>query len=154
MEYVTSFSYAGIAEVIRRIGRDPRGDAQQLFRRMVFNIMVGNVDDHLRNHALLMAGGGRYRLSPAFDILPHLDAPMSPQSIGVGALGRASTIVNALSQCGRFMLDDDEARDIVNAVKAVVTAWRQVFAESGVSARDIHTLQNCFDVAEQPDGLG
>jgi serine/threonine-protein kinase HipA len=153
-EYVTTFSYAGIAEVIRRIGRDPRADAQQLFRRMVFNIMVGNVDDHLRNHALLMAGGGRYRLSPAFDIVPHLDAPMSPQSIGVGALGRASTIVNALSQCGRFMLNDDEARNIVNAVKAVVAAWRQVFAESGVSARDIHTLQNCFAVAEEPDRLG
>lgn len=148
-EYKTSFSYAGIAEALRPFGQSARADAHELFRRMVFNIMVGNVDDHLRNHALLMTGPGRYRLSPAFDILPHIEAPAWPQSIGVGAFGAASTTGNALSQCGRFLLADDEARHIVAEVREAVLKWRHVLADSGVSQQGIYTLANCFRVAEQ-----
>ncbi len=150
-EYVTSFSYAGIAEVLRPHGLDPRTDAHELFRRMVLNIMVGNVDDHLRNHAFLMTAPDRYRLSPAFDIVPHIEAPGRPQSIGVGAFGPASTIRNALSQCGRFLLTEREARDIVGAVKEVASTWRQVYRDAGVSAQDIHLLAGCFAVAEEAD---
>lgn len=152
-EYKTSFSYAGIAEVLRPFGQSARADAHELFRRMVFNIMVGNVDDHMRNHALLMCSPGRYRLSPAFDLLPHIDAPAWPQSIGVGAFGAASTVRNALSQCGRFLLSDDEARQIVAGVREAVCTWRAVYADAGVSPRDIHALANCFRVAEEADQL-
>jgi serine/threonine-protein kinase HipA len=148
-EYKAAYSYAGIAEALRQVGQDPRRDARELFRRMVFNIMVGNVDDHLRNHALLMAAPGRYRLSPAFDILPHIEAPSWPQSIGVGAFGAASTVANAMSQCGRFLLAEDEAWDIVVQVRDAVSGWRRVFAESGVSQQDSYTLTHCFRVAEE-----
>jgi serine/threonine-protein kinase HipA len=149
-EYKTSFSYAGIAEVLRPFGHSPRRDAHELYRRMVLNIMVGNVDDHLRNHAFLMASPGRYRLSPAFDIVPHIEAPSRPQTIGVGAFGPASTIRNALSQCGRFLLSEDEAWTIITEVKEAVSRWRSVFADSGVSEQDIYTLTNCFRVAGEP----
>jgi serine/threonine-protein kinase HipA len=144
--YKTSFSYAGIAEALRPIGEQAGRDAHQLFRRMVFNILVGNVDDHLRNHALLLAPSGRYRLSPAFDIVPHPEAGISPQSIGVGALGRASTIGNALSQCGRFLLTNGDARQMVDHVSAVVARWRTVLRESGVGATDVHALARCFQL--------
>jgi len=150
-EYKTSFSYAGIAEVLRPFGDNPRRDAHELYRRMVLNIMVGNVDDHLRNHAFLMTKPGHYRLSPVFDILPHTEAPSWPQSIGVGAFGAASTIANALSQCGRFLLTKDEARNMIDHVRQVVAGWRTVFAEAGVSLQDIYALTNCFHVAEAPD---
>lgn len=150
-EYKTSFSYAGIAEVLRPFGENARRDAHELYRRMVLNIMVGNVDDHMRNHAFLMTKPGHYRLSPAFDILPHIEAPTSPQSIGVGAFGAASTIRNALSQCGRFLLTEDEAWDIISDVKQTVAKWRTVFTEAGVSKQDIYALTNCFRVAEEPD---
>lgn len=148
-EYITNFSYAGIAEMLRPYGADPRADAQELFRRMVLNIMVGNVDDHLRNHALLMTAPGKYRLSPAFDIVPHIEAPGRPQSIGVGVFGPASTVANALSQCGRFLLTEQEAREIVGAVKEAASNWRQVYSEAGISAHDTHALAACFSVAEQ-----
>lgn len=144
--YKTGFSYAGIAEALRPIGEDAQADAHQLFRRMVFNILVGNVDDHLRNHALLLAPSGRYRLSPAFDIVPHPEASVSPQSIGVGALGRASTMDNALSQCGRFLLTAGDARGMIDQVGAVVSRWRAVLGESGVGAGDIHALAPCFQL--------
>ena len=149
-EYKTSFSYAGIAEVLRPFGENPLQDAHQLYRRMILNIMVGNIDDHLRNHAFLMVSPGRYRLSPAFDIVPHLEAPSRPQTIGVGSFGPASTIRNAMSQCGRFLLSEDEAWAIITEVKDAVSDWRRVFADSGVSEQDIYTLTNCFRVAEEP----
>lgn len=116
---------------------------------MVLNIMVGNVDDHLRNHALLMKEPGAYRLSPVFDICPHLDAPFHPQSIGVGAFGAASTVDNALSQCGRFFLSREEAARIVAQVKDVASTWRDVFADSGISEADRYRLGACFALADQ-----
>jgi serine/threonine-protein kinase HipA len=84
----TRYSYAGIAEAMRPLNINGVEDSHQLFRRMVFNILVGNVDDHLRNHALLMAAPGRFVLSPAFDIVPHPAAAAAPQSIGVGRSAR------------------------------------------------------------------
>lgn len=150
-QYRTSYSYAGIAEALRPLDAQVQADSHELFRRMVLNILVGNVDDHLRNHALLRQADGRYRLSPAFDIVPHLDAAVLPQSIGVGADGAASTLENALSQCGRFLLRDVEARAIIEQVRSAVSPWRKVFRESGVTATDIQTLSSCFAVADRAE---
>lgn len=106
---------------------------------------------HVRNHAFLMTSPGHYRLFPAFDILPHIEAPAWPQSIGVGTFGAASTVRNALSQCGRFLLTGDEARNIISEVKEVVSGWRTTFTEAGVSKQDMYALENCFRVAEEAD---
>jgi len=148
---VTNFSYAGIAEVLRPYGLDARADSHELYRRVVLNIMVGNVDDHLRNHAFLMLQPGQYRLSPAFDIVPHIEAPGRPQSIGVGEFGPASTIANALSQCGRFLLTKDEARAIISEVKAIASTWRDEFRDAGIAPGDIHALAGSFNVADEAD---
>lgn len=147
-EYKTRYSYPGIAEAMRPINDRAQEDSHELFRRMVLNILVGNVDDHMRNHALLMRAPGRFVLSPAFDIVPQLDAATIPQSIGVGVDGPASTIGNALSQCGRFLLKENEARQIVEEVRDAVSQWRRVFREAGISQTDIYTLTNCFSVAD------
>jgi serine/threonine-protein kinase HipA len=143
-EYKTRFSYAGIAETMRPILTRGQHDSHQLFRRMVFNIFVGNVDDHLRNHAFIMDAPGRYDLAPAFDILPHPSAATHPQSIGVGAAGAASTSANALSQCGRFLLKRDEANEIIEAVRDVVAGWRLAYSHAGVGARDLAILDTCI----------
>lgn len=148
-EYKTRYSYAGIAEAMRGINRTTQEDSHALFRRMVFNIMVGNVDDHMRNHALLMPEPGRFVLSPAFDMVPHLDAASMPQSIGVGAYGAASTISNALSQCGRFLLTPLEAQRIVEQVGEAASQWRSMFREAEIRQTDIHTLTSCFAVADE-----
>jgi serine/threonine-protein kinase HipA len=149
--YQTTYSYAGIAEALRPINDHAQADSHALFRRMVLNILVGNVDDHMRNHALLMQPDGRYRLSPAFDIVPHLDASYLPQSIGVGAGGAASTMANALSQCRRFLLKEHEAQHIIDQVRGEVAQWRHVFADSGVSKTDIQTLSSCFANADSAE---
>lgn len=144
-ELVTSFSYAGIAEAMRPFNIRGQLDSHQLYRRMIFNIFIGNVDDHLRNHALLMESPSRYVLSPAFDVVPHSAAATAPQSIGVGAQGAASTTANALSQCGRFLLKRGEAAAIIEEVRAVTACWQQEFSDSGVTKRDIHLLSSCID---------
>jgi serine/threonine-protein kinase HipA len=71
----------------------------------------------------------------------------------VGAYGPASTIENALSQCGRFFLTREEAAIIVAEVKAVAANWRQMFAEAGVSETDRFRLAGCFRVAEEADAV-
>jgi serine/threonine-protein kinase HipA len=136
-ELRTTYSYAGILESAYSNSVQPENDGKELFRRMVFNILVGNVDDHLRNHGYLMTSPGGYTLSPAFDLVPHPDAASLPQSIGVGAMGAASTMDNALSQCGRFYLSLEEAKKIIEQVREAVSHWRTVFLEAGISHRDI-----------------
>ncbi len=64
-------SYADLAAWIRRHGAAPREDTRELFLRMVFNIVVGNTDDHLRNHAVMDFGEG-FRLAPAYNLVPQL----------------------------------------------------------------------------------
>jgi len=91
---------------------------------------------------------GQYRLSPAFDIVPHIEAANRPQSIRVGEFGPASTIVNALSQCGRFLLTQPEAREIIREVKDVTSTWRDEFQYAGIATRDINVLASCFSVAD------
>lgn len=146
-EFVSSFSYAGLAEAMRPFNINGQLDSHQLYRRMIFNILIGNVDDHLRNHALLMESPGRYVLSPAFDVVPHPAAATSPQSIGVGAQGAASTTANALTQCGRFLLKREEAIDIIEEVREVTSHWQDEFMKSGVTKRDIHILGTCIDLS-------
>lgn len=152
-EFKTRYSYAGIAESTRGISDRSVADSKELFRRMVFNILVGNVDDHLRNHGYLMNRQGNYVLSPAFDLVPHLEAMNAPQSIGVGAYGPASTMENASSQCGRFFLRPNEARDIIGEVREVVSNWRQEFRDAGMTNTDIYTLTGCFDAADQAERM-
>jgi serine/threonine-protein kinase HipA len=151
-EYITKFSYAGIAELTRTLGDRPIPDSREVFRRMVFNILVGNVDDHLRNHGFVMNGLGNYVLTPAFDLVPHMDAMSTPQSIGVGAYGPASTMKNALSQCGRFYLKTTDAQRIIDEVREAVSHWRRIFREEGaMTEAHLHILEGCFNASEEAE---
>lgn len=152
-QYTAKYSYGGLAEALESDDVCRLSAGPELFRRMVFNIMVGNIDDHLRNHAVLMKEPGVLELSPAFDLCPQIEAPFRSQSIGVGALGRASTVSNALTQCTRFQLSRYEAITIVGQVKDVLCAWRQTFREAGASAGDLRHLTPCFAVADEPDAI-
>ena len=120
---------------------------------MILNILVGNINDHLRNHGLIMVAPGQFRLSPVFDFLPHLDAANIPQSIGVSALGRANTLENALTQCGRFFLEQREAIEIIRDVKEVTADWRDVFRDAGASQHDLLVLAGCFAAADSREEI-
>lgn len=143
--------YPELARLLRRVGLTQDGvnqrDARELFRRMVFNILVDNTDDHEKNHALLVvnpAANGRLKLAPAFDVLPT-NSGQGYQEFICGAHGRDSTLDNTMSQCEAFGLLPAEAAAEVSAVIAVVDGWREHFAQASVSARDIEQLAERLD---------
>lgn len=104
--------YAGyplLADYLRRHAGDPVAECRTLFERMVFNILIGNTDDHARNHALFW-NGREVSLTPAYDlcIWPRVGGGAS-QAMDVGRHGKRASIENALSQCERFGLAHDDA---------------------------------------------
>ncbi|MCW8840369.1 MAG: type II toxin-antitoxin system HipA family toxin [Gammaproteobacteria bacterium] len=138
--YASGKSYPLFAEEIRRIGARHQRDCEELFRRMVFNIMVGNVDDHSLNHGMLWFDGG-WQLSPAFDVVAG-EGSGRGQAMAVGVEGSAPTVANALSQASRFGLSPGDAEEIVHSVQDGVAGWKSVFDEEGVSPED--QAERCF----------
>ncbi len=105
-------SYIDLAAFIRRYAKAPAQDNEELYRRMVFNILIGNTDDHVRNHAFFW-DGNHYTLAPAYDICPMRRTDHDAnQAMIVGKLGRASTLKNALSEANQFGLDETKANAI------------------------------------------
>jgi len=116
----------------------------ELFRRMLFNILIDNTDDHEKNHVLLVNDAEQYELSPAFDVLPSGQA-LGYQQMRVGADGPDATLENALSMCAMFALKPAAAREQVRQVARVVAGWREHFQGAGVSAGDIELLADQID---------
>lgn len=143
--------YPELARILRRVGvtKDDTNqrDAHELFRRMVFNILVDNTDDHEKNHSLLVVSpfeNGRLKLAPAYDVLPT-NSGQGYQEFICGAHGRDSTLENAMSQCEAFGLLPTEAATEVVRVIDVVNTWKEHFAQAGVTQRDIEDLGERID---------
>jgi serine/threonine-protein kinase HipA len=148
-----AFGYPQLAQLLRRRGASELQAAQraELFRRMVFNILIDNTDDHEKNHALLMNDAQQYELSPAYDVLPSGQA-LGYQQMIVGNDAADATIANALSMCSQFGLTKDRAVQEARAVARVVDTWQKHFAACGVSQRDIAAYAEQIDrpfLAEQ-----
>lgn len=139
-------AYSEIVAAIARFAPADKARAmkQQLFRRMVFNILVSNTDDHLRNFGFL-ASGRYFELSPAYDIMPTPAVGFDRyQHLAVGRRGRLSTLDNALTECGVFALTVPEATAIINGQLKIVEQWRERFEAYGVSATDIDRVASAF----------
>jgi len=143
--------YPELARILRRVGitQDDMNqrDARELFRRMVFNILVDNTDDHEKNHSLLVVNpfaNGRLKLAPAYDVLPT-NSGQGYQELICGAQGRDSTLENAMSQCDAFGLLPTEAAAEVATVIDAVNTWQEHFAQAGVTALDIASLAERID---------
>jgi serine/threonine-protein kinase HipA len=132
-------SYLRMASVIQRISLDAQADLRDLYRRMVFNIAIGNTDDHLRNHGFIHLGADKYRLAPAFDLLPH-PGQTAEQALVVGVHGRAATFENALSMCDRFGLAREEAGSIISEVLSATAEAQSYFLRAGMSVQQSSML--------------
>lgn len=143
--------YPNLAQLLRRAGVTEEDenvrDMRELFRRMVFNILIDNTDDHEKNHALLVVEPmrqGRYRLAPAYDILPT-NSGAGYQEFIVGADQRDSTLANAMSQCELFGQTPAQAAAEVVGVIRVIDGWREHFVACGVSSADLASLAERID---------
>lgn len=138
--------YPQLAQLLRRLAPAARiaSQQEQLFRRMLFNILIDNTDDHEKNHALLRGSGGHYRLAPAFDVLPSAQG-LGVQAMQVGTAGGDSTIENALSQAAAFGLRQAQAKAIAREVARTVDGWKDHFRAVGVTPVDIERLAQYID---------
>ncbi|MGH8295702.1 MAG: type II toxin-antitoxin system HipA family toxin [Steroidobacteraceae bacterium] len=142
------FGYPELAQLLRRKGVVKGNryalDMRELFRRMLFNILIDNTDDHEKNHALVRTEREQYELSPAFDVLPSGQA-LGFQQMRVGEQAGDSTVTNALSMTALFGLKKDEAANEARAVAAVVSGWKEHFAACGVTQADIEYYARQID---------
>ncbi|HEV7137148.1 MAG TPA: HipA domain-containing protein [Steroidobacteraceae bacterium] len=134
------FGYPELAQLLRRRGVSGGeryvADMRELFRRMVFNILMDNTDDHEKNHAIIVTRGQQYELAPAYDVLPSGQA-LGFQQMRVGEQAADSTLDNALSMSGLFALGKKEAARETGAVAAIVSGWKEHFTACGVTAGDV-----------------
>lgn len=140
------WSYVLLSEELRRVVKDPAKDAPELFRRMTFNALISNLDDHPRNHALI-AKDRNWQLSPAYDLTP---SPVIAQdrrdlAMTVGDQGRFANVQNLLSQHTRFLLDEGQAKAIVKEMTDQVrTSWYDVARSHGVTEKDAESIRGAF----------
>lgn len=134
-------SYMRIASDINRISSDPKSDREDLFRRMVLNVLIRNTDDHLQNHGWLADNSNptRYRLSPCFDILPH-PASTDLMALNVGEDLRKATLKNVLSCCQQFGLSRDNALRIIGEGCDLMSQCKGVFEETGMKPLDVKIM--------------
>ncbi len=132
-------SYGGIADLVRGIvvARDIKETLRELFRRMVFNVLIGNTDDHGKNHGFLMDERGHWQLAPAFDLLPTIGADTRYQALGIGPQGRERSLANALAGAGRMGLSAAVAQGLLDEMQQKLrTHWQRRMRTEGVSAAD------------------
>lgn len=140
-----SRSYMEIVDAIRQNGASPKKDMHQLWRRMVFNILIANTDDHLRNHAFLCKGAGGWELSPAYDMNPvPMDIKPRILSTAITMDDGTGSVDLAMEVAEYFELKPDDAKKIVGEVREAVLAWQKVAATLGISGASMSRMASAF----------
>jgi serine/threonine-protein kinase HipA len=139
-------SYMEIADAIRQYGASAEEDCAQLWRRVVFNILISNTDDHLRNHGFLYDPAGGWRLAPAYDLNP-VPADIKPRVLttAIDEEDGTASLDLALATAAHYKLKPQAARDIIREVGAAVAGWRDDAASLGLSKRDIERMASAFE---------
>jgi serine/threonine-protein kinase HipA len=137
-------SYLEIVDVLRQIGGSPEQDIQQLWRRVVFNVLVSNTDDHPRNHGLLLGPNG-WRLSPAFDMNPSpMDISDRIHIMAINEEDRSGSLDLVLSVADYFGLSLKEATRIAGDVGSAVSKWRDLASKMKISDAEIERIESAF----------
>lgn len=139
-------SYMEFVDALRQYGAAPKADMHLLWRRIVFNILISNTDDHLRNHGFLYAGPDGWRLAPAYDLNPvPVDIKPRVLATAIDADDGTASLDLALAVLGYFGLEDDEAREIARQVAQAVSSWRQEAARAGFTAGQVERMASAFE---------
>jgi serine/threonine-protein kinase HipA len=134
-------SYPEIVDVLARHGAQAKKDAHALYRRVAFNVLVSNVDDHLRNHAAFW-DGSHLQLTPAYDLMPHLrTSHEARQAMDIGRADsperngdRASTRTACINAAGQYNLTSRQAGEIFDRQADLIAQhWLDVADEAGLT---------------------
>ena len=137
----TGHGYLDIVDFIIQNCTDVERSLQELYRRVAFNICIGNSDDHFRNHGFLLTAKG-WTLSPAYDMNPTLN---EYQSLLISATSNKADLGILLDACGDYMLNRKIAENIVLEVVEAVKGWRELAVRLGISKREMEMFSGILD---------
>ena len=137
----TGHGYLDIVDFIIQNCTNVEGNLQELYRRVAFNICIGNSDDHFRNHGFLLAAKG-WTLSPAYDMNPTLN---EYQSLLVSSTSNKAELGILLDACEDYMLNRKTAEKIISEVIDVVKGWRELATRLGISKREVDMFAGVLD---------
>ena len=137
----TTASYLDIAEVIQQYGANVKEDLAQLWKRIVFNILISNTDDHLRNHGFILSDKG-WLLSPAYDINPSIDK--NGLSLNIDMDNNDLDIELAKSVGEYFRLNNTAMNIRIEEVKLAVKQWKILANEIGISKFEQEIMSGAF----------
>lgn len=139
-------SYIEISDIITRYGANPKHDREQLWRRIVFNVLISNTDDHLRNHGFLYQRGSGWVLSPAYDLNPvPIDIKPRILSTAIGLDDQRACLDIAFEHASYFGISLKRGKEIVLDVSSAVSIWRQVASKQGISKQEIERMSSAFE---------
>ncbi len=139
-------SYLEIVDALRQYGGQPKDDMRELWRRIVFTIMISNCDDHMRNHGFLYTGTDGWVLSPAYDLNPvPIDIKPRILSTAIDFDDQSASLELALSVVEYFELKDNEARSIAVEVAGAVADWRKAAKSIGLTDKECDRMASAFE---------
>lgn len=143
-------AYTEIADALRRIGARPTEDVRELWRRMLFNFLITNVDDHLWNLGVLHAGNGQWRLAPAFDVNPFPDRARESKTWLSEDTGPVTSIAQLIEGSTYFGLQRGQAEEEAAAMTRTLAGWRGVATskEVGMSEAELEAFEPAFEPAQ------
>jgi len=139
-------SYPEMVDALARHGSQAKKDARALYRRVAFNVLISNVDDHLRNHGFLRFDCSGWTLSPAYDLNPvpaDLKARLLTTNIDLEESTCSVDLLEASAEY--FALSLPEARSILKEVALATSSWRSVAKEVGANGKEIHRMASAFE---------
>jgi serine/threonine-protein kinase HipA len=142
-EHSEGSSYLELAQFLRSKGDGARAgaDLEQLFRRVAFNVAVGNRDDHLRNHGFVLGTNG-WQLAPAFDVNPNIDK--AEHVLNIDDADNRPSLQTVLSTAPLYGLTADQALQVVEEVASAVDSWRNAARKTGIAAADVELTAGAF----------
>jgi len=146
-------SYLEIAEVIEQTSAKATEELHQLWRRIVFSILISNTDDHLRNHGFLHEEGDVWRLAPAFDLNPNPAPGPKYLSTAIDIADDAANLSTALTVAEFFRLSEIEARKTLGEVAGAVAQWRDVARLHGLTGSELTAMESAFAALGTASGI-
>jgi len=138
-------SYMEIADALRQYGAKADDDCVQLWRRIVFSILISNTDDHLRNHGFLYEASG-WRLSPAYDLNPMpIDIKPRVLTTAVDEVDGTASLDLAYEVAPHFKVKPDKAKSIVREVGQALAHWRETAVATGLTSKEIDRMASAFE---------
>lgn len=140
-------AYTELLDQMKGVCANYVADAQQLWRRLVFNHLITNVDDHLQNIGFLYMGNNQWQLSPAFDVNPMPDKDRESKTWLSEDTGPITSLAQLMSQASKFSLNNDQALNILQQVVNAVLQWRTVgqSIDVGMTSQELDEFELAFD---------